>query len=99
MLSPTQILIIIVVSILTVVLAIIGVQVFLILKEGKRSVEKVNKMLDDAGSISSAVTKPITSLFNSVGNFPGFGGLLGWLINRKKKREGQKENQEEKKDE
>ncbi len=99
MLSPTQILIIIVVSILTVVLAVIGIQVFLILKEGKRSVEKVNKMLDDAGSISSAVTKPITSLLNSIGGFSGFSGILGWLINRKKKKEDQKKDQEEKKDE
>jgi len=95
MLSPTQILLIIVVSVLTAVLAVIGIQVFLILKEGRRSVEKVNKMLDDAGTISSAVTKPITSLFNSIGGFSGLSGILGWLINRKKK----KQNQEEKKDE
>jgi len=95
MLSPTQILLIIVVSVLTAVLAVIGIQVFLILREGRRSVEKVNKMLDDAGTISSAVTKPIASLFNSIGSFSGFSGILGWLINRKKK----KQDQEEKKDE
>jgi len=95
MLSPTQILLIIVVSVLTAVLAVIGIQVFLILKEGKRSVEKVNKILDDAGTLSSAITKPISSLSNSFGGLSGITGLLGWLVNRKKKRE----DEEEKKDE
>lgn len=87
MLSPTQILLIIVVSVLTAVLTVIGIQIFLILKEGRRSVEKVNKMLDDAGTISSAITKPIASLSNSISGFSGISGLLGWLVNRKKKNE------------
>ncbi|PIU33349.1 hypothetical protein COY29_05835 [Candidatus Woesebacteria bacterium CG_4_10_14_0_2_um_filter_39_14] len=93
MLSPTQILLIIVVSVLTAVLAVIGIQVFLILKEGKRSVEKVNKILDNAGKVSEAITKPITSLSGSLGSLSGLGGLFSWLINRRKKTE------EEKKDE
>jgi preprotein translocase subunit YajC len=100
MLSPTQILLIVVVSILTVVLAIIGIQIFLILKEGRRSVEKVNKILDDAGTLSSSVTKPISSLFNSFGGFSGFSGILGWLINRKKKKQEEEEQEKRgKKDE
>lgn len=90
MLSPTQILLIIVVSVLTVVLAVIGIQIFLILKEGRRSVEKVNKMLDDAGTISSAITKPIASLSNSLSGLSGISGLLGWLVNRKKKTEDER---------
>jgi len=95
MLSPTQILLIVVVSILTV-----GIQIFLILKEGRRSVEKVNKILDDAGTLSSSVTKPISSLFNSFGGFSGFSGILGWLINRKKKKQEEEEQEKRgKKDE
>lgn len=93
MLSPTQILLIIVVSVLTAVLAVIGIQVILILRESRRSVEKVNKMLDNAGQISEAVTKPIVSLSNSLGGISGLTGLFSWLINRRKKKE------EEKKDE
>jgi len=93
MLSPTQILLIIVVSVLSAVLAVIGIQVFLILKEGKRSIEKMNKILDDAVTISSSVAKPIASLSSSLSNLSGITGVLGWLFNRKKKSE------EEKKDE
>ena len=92
MLSPTQILLIIVVSVLAAVLAVIGIQLFLILKEGRRSIEKVNKMLDDAGTISGAIAKPIASLSNSLGSFSGLTGLFSWLINRKKKSgEGKKD--------
>jgi hypothetical protein len=93
MLSPTQILLIIVVSVLSAVLAVIGIQVFLILKESKRSIEKFNKILEDAGTISSSITKPIAALSSSFSNLSGISGVLGWLFNRKKKSE------EEKKDE
>ncbi len=93
MLSPTQILLIIVVSVLTAILAVIGTQVVYILRESRRSIEKVNKMLDDAGKVSEAIAKPIASLSNSIGGLSGLAGFFSWLISRKKK------NQEEKKDE
>ncbi len=93
MLSPTQILLIIVVSVLTAILAVIGIQVVYILRESRRSIEKVNKILEDARTVSEAVTKPIVSLSNSLGSLSGLTGFFSWLINRRKK------NGEEKKDE
>ncbi len=93
MLSPTQILLIVVVSVLTAILVAIGFQVFNILKESRRSLAKFNKILDDAGKVSEAITKPVASLSSSLGNFAGLGGFFSWLINRHKKTE------EEKKDE
>ena len=93
MLSPTQILLIIVVSVLSSVMAVIGIQIFLMLKEGKRSIEKFNKILDDAVTISSSITKPIASLSSSFTNFSGITGVLGWLFNRKKKTEGEKKDE------
>ena len=93
MISPTQILLVVVVSLLTAVLAVIGIQVVYILRESRRSIEKFNKILDDAGKVSEAITKPITSLSNSIGSFSGLTGLFSWLINRRQK------NKEEKKDE
>ena len=93
MLSPTQILLIVVVSVLTAILAVIGIQVVYILRESRRSIEKVNKILDDAKTVSEAVTKPIASLSNSLGSLSGLTGFFSWLINRRKK------NREEKKDE
>lgn len=93
MLSPTQILLIIVVSVLTAILVVIGFQVVYILRESRRSIEKVNKMLDDVGKVSEAIAKPIASLSGSLGSLSGLTGFFSWLINRRKK------NGEEKKDE
>jgi len=93
MLSVTQILLIFVVSILTVVLAIIGIQVFLILKESRRSIEKVNKMLDDAGRISESIAKPLSALSGSLSGLSGITGILNWIF--KKKKEKDEEDQDE----
>jgi len=93
MLSPTQILLIVVVSVLTAILAVIGIQVVYILRESRHSIEKFNKILEDAGTVSSSIAKPIASLSNSISSLSGLAGFFSWLINRRKK------NGEEKKDE
>lgn len=81
----TQLLLIGVVTVLTALLTLIGVQVFFILKEIKRTIEKMNKMLDDMGLISESVARPIASLSSSITGVSGIAGLLGWLSQRKKK--------------
>lgn len=60
--EPTQILLIVVITILTIVLTIIGIQFFFILKEVRKSFQKVNKMLDDGTLISSAFAKSVTGI-------------------------------------
>jgi len=94
MIDNTQILLIAVVTVLTVLLTVIGVQVFFILKEIRRSIEKFNKMLDDAGTISESVARPIASLSSSITGVSGIAGLLGWLKKRKEKSIEVKEEEE-----
>lgn len=91
MIDTTQVLLIIVVTTLTILLTIIGVQVFFILREFKKSIEKMNKMLDDAGMISESIAKPIASLSGGITGFSGISGLLGWLVSRRKKRKEKEE--------
>ena len=79
MMDNTQILLIAVVTVLTVLLTLIGVQVFFILRELKKTFEKFNKIIDDAGIISGSVAKPIASLSNSITGISGIAGLLGFL--------------------
>ncbi len=62
MIESIQILLIIVIAILTILLMIVGIQVFLILKELRCSIERVNKILNDAGKISESFVKPLSSL-------------------------------------
>lgn len=58
----TQILLVVTVLVLTTILSIVGIEVFLILKEFRQSIRKINKILDDAGLISESVAKPISGL-------------------------------------
>lgn len=67
--DPIQIVIIVISLTLTVLIVILGIQVLQILKEMKKSVEKMNKMLDD--------TQKVTGTFSS--SVQGMGGLISGL--------------------
>lgn len=58
----TQILLIVVTVILTVLLVVIGIQVVYILKEVRKSMEKVNVMLDDATEVTGGISKSVTGM-------------------------------------
>lgn len=60
--EPIQLTIIIISIILTILFVFLGVQVWYILKEMRRSIEKVNKMLDDAGKVSGTVSEGISGM-------------------------------------
>ena len=62
MVDLSQILLVIVITALTILLSAIGIQIVAILRELKKTVEKVNKMLDDAGMVTEAVAHPIAGL-------------------------------------
>ncbi len=94
MTESAQILLIIVVAILTILLSIVGIEVFLILKEFKKSVEKINKILDNGGIISESIAKPISSISSSFGGFSGMASLLGLIFTRRKKKKEEEEEDE-----
>jgi len=60
--DPIQLTIIIVTFTLTILLVVLGIQVFYILKEMRLSIHKANKMLDDAGAVTGTVSQGITSM-------------------------------------
>ncbi len=62
MIDITQILLILVVVVLTVLLCVIGVQVYFLLKEVKKSIDKLNHFLDNAEEITENIGKPIAGL-------------------------------------
>lgn len=62
MIDSAQLLLIAVVAALTTLLVIVGIQVVYILRELRETVNKVNKILDDAGIISESVAKPIAGV-------------------------------------
>jgi len=89
--DTTQILLIVVITVLTVLLTAVGIQVFLILKEVRQSIRQLNEILDDAGEVSEAITRPILSLSNSITGLSGVTGLLGWLAKRKQTKKDEKQ--------
>lgn len=53
--DPVQLVIIIISLSLTILIIVLGAQVFFILKEVRRSLQKTNKMLDDFGKVTGSV--------------------------------------------
>ena len=64
--DPAQILIIVIIIILTIFLVVLGIQVFLILKDLRVTIAKTNKILDDSAEISEAVKGPIVGVSNAL---------------------------------
>ncbi len=67
--DSAQIILLIVVLILTGLLVFLGVQVYFIFHELRKTLEKVNKVLDNADEITTNVARPLsdfTSLITSV---------------------------------
>ncbi len=82
--DTTQILLITVVTVLTILLTVIGIQVVYILKEFKRSIEKINKILDDAGVASNTMAKSISGLSGVTSGFKTALSLLSIFKKEKK---------------
>ena len=91
MIDPTQILLIVVVSVLTILLVFVGVQVFFILREVKFSIQKVNEVLDDVCKISNSVVKPVEILSSSAVGLSALGKLFGSISNKRKVRNAEEE--------
>lgn len=60
--DTVQSLLIAVVIVLTVMLVIVGFQVFYILREIRKTIDKANRVLNNAEHISESVKAPISSL-------------------------------------
>ena len=59
MTDPTQVLLIVVITTLTILLTAIGVQIFLVLTELRNVLKKTSSMLDDANKVTHAVVEPV----------------------------------------
>lgn len=87
--SVTQIILATAVLVLTAILALVGFQVFFILKEVRESMRKTNKMLDRTGLFLESVTKPVTSFAEMVSTVKGLTKFLkAWF---KEEDDGKKE--------
>lgn len=65
MFEPAQILLFVVIIILTILLLVLGIQVFFILKDLRKTISKANRVLDNTEQITESVSTPLSS-FSSV---------------------------------
>lgn len=82
MIDAAQGLLVLVVTILTALLVVIGLHVLNILREFKRTLEKINKILEDAGTISENIAKPVSDVSSF---FKMIGILVDFIKDRKQK--------------
>lgn len=82
MVDSFQILLFVVIVALTLIISLIGIQVFLVLHEFRRVVRKVNSVADDAKQLSESALISAQNLAHSLGNVGGILSLLG-LIQKK----------------
>lgn len=82
MIETTQILLIIVILTLTGVLTLVGIQVFLILREVQTSIRKMNLLLDEARKAAQAASDSLTGLAGGLGGLRAVFKLLN-LFKRK----------------
>ncbi len=62
MLDTVQLVLLFVIIIVSLLLVVLGVQVFFILKEVRKTITKANDVLQDAHRITESVSVPISSL-------------------------------------
>jgi len=62
MFDPAQFIIFAVIIILTLLLVVLGIQVYFILKDLRKTLEKANRVLDNTNEITESVSAPISSL-------------------------------------
>ena len=76
MIDTIQLVLLLVIVVLAVFLLVLGVQVFFILKDFRRTIWKFNRVLDDTESITSSIKKPVSSLSEIASGFRAGGSVM-----------------------
>jgi hypothetical protein len=82
--DTTQIIIVVICSILTFLMVLLGIQVYYILQEFRKTIQKVNKMLDDGGRVTGTVGD---SMVNMSGFISGIKAAISAIVSLRGKRE------------
>jgi Zn-dependent protease len=85
--DATQLTIIIISFALAILLIVLGIQVWYILKEMRLSLQKMNKMLDDAGRVSGAVSDGVIGMSGFVSGLKTGISAITSLLHKKEDEE------------
>lgn len=85
-----QILLFLVVSVLTTILSIAGIEVIHILREFRETIRKTNRIMDDFQTISSSVAKPIAGISGFLTGLKSGLDVINLIAGKSKKEKGEK---------
>lgn len=74
--EPVQVLLFSVVILLTALLFVVGLQAFFILRDVRKTIQKLNGILEDANTLSSAVARPVAGISDLLKGLRDLGGLV-----------------------
>jgi len=86
MIDTVQLILLVVIILLTLILVVLGVQVFFILQEVRKTLRKTNSILDNAESITSSLSQPISGLSSLLFSTKSL-SILARLLHGGKKRD------------
>jgi uncharacterized protein YoxC len=82
-----QIVLVIILSILTLNLVVVGIYVVMILKEFRETLKKMNVMMDTVTDVTQSVATPITNLSGILGSITSGMKLFNTFSSFKRRRE------------
>ena len=85
-----QVVLVVILSLLTINLIVVGIYVIMVLKEFRETVRKMNKVLDTVQSVSDSVAAPITNISGMMAGLTSglkvFSAIKSFKSNRKEER-------------
>jgi uncharacterized protein YoxC len=84
MMDTAQVLLLVVLIFLSVLLVVLGIQVFFILQDLRKTVKKANKVLDDTSMITESISGPVATLSAVISGVKTGSSIAKLLQNRKR---------------
>lgn len=94
--DPAQTALFLVIIVLTVLLIVLGIQVFFILRELRKTVIKANRVLDKTNLITESVSRPVSSLSSILMGIKTGASFINLLKGNKKEKHHHQEHHQEK---
>lgn len=75
MIDSVQLVLLLVIVVVTIIIVVLAVQVYLVLREFRGTIQKANKVLEHTSEITESVRTPLSTL-SSLGNTVKMGSVL-----------------------
>lgn len=81
----------VIIIILTILLVVLGVQVFFILRDFRKTIQKANSILDDAEGITQSISEPINTFSTLLMGLKTGAAFMDMFKSKKSKRNSDKD--------